>query len=458
MSDFGIRTLKEQNEHLLVLASTLGYPMTQLRANHFRSSERALTHLRHFFTEELSLRCKEWHSTCRSVSLLRSRLTQLQAVETQRNELGESLGKLEQDLLAWKGIDPAERKELRELSELASRYLGTARHTDEDAILERYELYCQLGGLIPYAEEVEHLCAAVRHYLKREEYEAESLEIDGKLNSAEIRVRSVRRGFYLAVGLCFLIVTIPLCLPFAFSLWNRLREVNLQCAQLRESRRRVDRKLELAAEGVVAAEDITSVLGERSLADVRGVLEQVKELNHEFGHMSDSTPLVTKALLKAVANRELLHRAFGDGPEAFRERLGWIVRMQEYRNRQSREILRLAEQLVSAQEEAVSLLKGYTPEILMDTVLRLEDRRDALEKGDVSPELFDSWARLCRSMPETLTKAQHVLSLVSYGEMVSNSEWHRAALAVVTASTTLNAIVAEAELSSKEFSLGQNAG
>lgn len=446
----GTKALKDQNEHLLALASVLGYPMTQLRANHFRSAERALIHLNHFFTQERALACKEWQSTQQSIALLRRRLERLTVLGQKSSNLEQEMAVLEDSLAPWREVTASERRELRNMVSEIRLVLEKAPGPVEAAILERHELYTQLKGLVPYAEEVDHLCAAVKHYARRDEYEAEKRELERKITSASERVKSVKRGFILALILCVLVVTIPLCVPFAFSLWNRLRDIRLQHAQLIETKRRVLRKLELAAEGVIAAEDITAVLGERSLADVRSVLEDVRNLHHEFTIIGENTPPLTRVLVMIGRSPELVQRIFGEGPDALRDRFAWIVRMCELRTRQSQEIVTIASDLVATRESMQQLLKGYNPQVLQETIDRLQDRLEAIEPTEVSREFFGTYARLCKGMPKSLENAQSVLSKVSYGKDVTDSEWTKAGLAIVTASTTINAMVAEAELGQKD--------
>ncbi len=450
-SALGSKSLKEQGEHLLALASVLGYPMSQLRANHFRAAERALTHLRHFFTPERALTAREWQSASQAGAKLRERLERFEKFEAFRVQREAELNQLESVLADWRALGAEDRTKLRRLLEHVRAFLDQPPSPADGAIIERHELYHQLKGLVVYAEQIDHLCAAVKHYARRDEYDAERKELETRIESAKLRERSVWRGFVLALCLCALIVTIPLCVPFAFSLWNRRREINTQHAQLIESRRRVLRKLELAAEGVVAAEDITAVLGERSLADVRSVLEDVARLHQEFTDPTESAPHLVRLLVLLDADQEVLVRACGNPPEvvaSLRERLAWYARTCDVRMRQSQELLEAAASVVRESDAMKALLKGYNPQILRDTIARLEDRMEVMEAGPVARDrdLYASYARLCRTMPRSLDAAQTVLSRVSYGHDVTESDWTKAGLAIVSASNTLGALVAAIDL------------
>lgn len=451
-SVLGAKSLKEQGEHLLTLASILGYPRSQLRANHFRAAERALIHLRHFFTPERAAAAREWQSAAQAVTRLRARLARTEELGARKAELEAELNRLEAQVVVWRSLTAEQRATVRQAMTQIRSFLDSPVLASEAEIVARHELYHQLSSLVPYAEQVDHLCAAVKHYARRDEYESERKELESRIESARIRERSVRRGFILALCLGLLVVTLPLCVPFAFSLWNRLREIASQRAQLVESRRRVLRKLELASEGVIAAEDITAVLGERSLVDVRSVLEEVRRLHQEFTQPPEASPSLTRLLVMLDREGPLLDRVCGVPPDGhhtlLRERLASMVRTCDLRARQADELAGIAAAILRTADETKSLLKGYNPEILRDTIARLEDRMEMMEAGPVAQErdLYASYARLCRSMPRSMDAAQSVLSRVSYGQEVTESDWTKAGLAVVSASNTVGALVAALEL------------
>ena len=421
--------------------------MSQLRASQFRICERNLAFLNETFKPELSLHFKEWENSRRAASSLNETLAKVTELEKSAEQLEERMSELEQKLTKWKMLPHEAKSQLKSLAKESRIYLELGTQDNDHLIIERFNLFDKLRPLVPYAEEIDHLCAAMKHYARRDEYEAERLAIQQKYLSAEARAKSVKRGFTLSLILCAAIVTLPLCIPFAFSLWNRMREIDRQIAQLVENRRRVLRKLELSDEGVIAAEDITNVLGERSLSDVRRVLEDVRELHREFGQISDRTPLTGRILVMLQSHATVIESVFGEGPASFKERIGWIIRSFDQHARDSAEIVQTANQLVEIKKTIQTTLKGYNPEILRDTLRRVEDRLTELLQVELSPELAPQLARLCKTMPDLLSRVQLALSKLSYGQDVSLSEWRRLSVDVITASTTLHAITLDSELS-----------
>ncbi len=443
-----LRTLSECSDHLAVLSGVADHSMSQLRAPHFRKAERCLTHLNHEFTEELAHAAKEWIQTKNSVRALHETLSRAQRTESQIEELNDDLTELDTALSDWRPLTSTQKEDLFQLSERAKTYLDRSDANYEEKTLGRFELYNELKPLVPYAEEVDHLCSAVKHYAKRDAYEQEKAELETKIMSAEIRCKSVRRGFFLSLVLCVLVVTIPLCVPFAFSLWNRIREIEKQLSEHTESRRRVLRRLELADEGVVAAEDITAVLGERSLSDIRSILEDVRLLHREFGASgSNQSPLSQLIVLEANL-APVLQSLFPNRPEAFRERLQWLVRHVEQKRRQSQQIAATAEEILRLQKQRQETMRGYNSEILNETVNRLELRMlecFPLQELDLEPDARLQFARLCQQLPQILNSVQGALSRISYSKEVRKAEWEHLGVEVKSASSTLKAIVLEAQ-------------
>ena len=172
---------------------------------------------------------------------------------------------------------------------------------------------------------------------------------------------------------------------------------------------------------------------------------------------SESAPPTARMLVLLDRESALLHKACGEPPEGLdglRERLAWYVRICETRARQSQELIVLAADILSTGEEIKALLKGYNPQILRDTIARLEDRMDSMAAGPFAgdKDLYSSYARLCRTMPRSMDGAQTALSRVSYGHEVSLSDWTKAGLGIVSASNTLGAIAAAMDLSEADSS------
>lgn len=448
IADF--RTLQVCSEHFVGLSSILDHQVGQLRAVHFRQAERNLTHLKHVFTAERAHEAENWLHISRSVQAMQSTLEQTEALKLQTRSLEMRMIELEAQLAPWKATEPKDKEAWNTLAQVARQYLDDPQRELEDKARERFSLYQQLKDLVVYAEEVDHLCSALKHYSKRDGYLEEKELLEKRILSAEMRLKSVKRGFFLSLILCGLIVTLPLCLPFAISLWNRIREIEKQLSQFTEERKRVLRRLDLAAEGVVAAEDITAVLGERSLSDIRNVLEEVKSLHREFGTNNPRATVLVRAITLEAEHRESLESVFGPPPAEFRTRLSWIIRNIEKKKRQINEIVQTASEILKAREKLKKILRGYNEDILIDTIERMHDRMNQIADSKWTPDLLERLMPLCTQGPLLVERVRSLLSQVSYGRCVAESDWLRLGLEVKSTSTTLNALLLEAELNERQ--------
>jgi hypothetical protein len=441
------KPLQVCSEHFVSLSSILDHRMDHLRAVHFRRAERNLTHLRHVFTSERAVEAEDWLHIHRSVQTMQATLTQTAAFKEQAAALEKRLTVLEEQLAPWKSIGQSEREAWNELVQVAREYLDAPQRDLEEKACERFNLYSQLKDLVTYAEEVDHLCSALKHYSKRDQYLEEKGALEKKIVQAELRLKSVKRGFFLSLILCVLVVTLPLCLPFGISLWSRIREIEKQLSQFTEERRRVLRRLDLAAEGVIAAEDITAVLGERSLADIRNVLEEVKALHREFGGNNPRATLLVRAIILEAAQRHSLEGLFGASPAGFRPRLEWAIQNIENKRRENAEIFETATEILKVRQMQKELLRGYNEEILRDAIERMLDRMAKITDGAWQPEILEKLMPLCKCGPQLVERVRDLLSQVSYGKSISETEWMRIGVEVKSTSTTLNALLLEAELS-----------
>lgn len=448
IADF--RTLQVCSEHFVCLSSIFDHQIGQLRAAHFRQAERNLTHLKHVFTAERAHEAENWLHISRSVQAMQSTLEQTAALKLETCNLEDRMTDLEGQLALWKAADPKDKEAWNTLAHVAGQYLDDPQTELEDKAIKRFSLYQQLKDLVVYAEEVDHLCSALKHYSKRDSYLEEKELLEKKILSAEVRLNSVKRGFFLSLILCGLIVTLPLCLPFAISLWNRIREIEKQLSRFTEERKRVLRRLDLAAEGVIAAEDITAILGERSLSDIRNVLEEVKSLHREFGSSNVRATALIRAITLDAEHRSALEAVFGQPPDEFRKRLSWIIRNIEKKKRQISEIVQTASDILRTREDLKKILRGYSEEILIDTIERMQERMNHIADSKWKQDLLERLMPLCTQGPHLVERVRSLLSQVSYGRSVAESDWLRLGLEVKSTSTTLNALLLEAELNERQ--------
>lgn len=449
MTGITFQTLNICSENLSKLSGILDFAPEDVRAVQFRIAERSLTVLNHKLDLELKFRAKEWLSLADSLGVLRAKLQDAENLQSQRSALEKQLADLEDVLKEWRGLSPEARRTWQEFDAWIREYLPKRDPILEGKAQSRFALYKQLESLVPYSEEVDHLCQAIKHYAKRDEYEQERTSLEERILTTEIRLKTVKRGFFLSLLLCVFVVTLPLCVPFAFSLWNRTREIEKQLSDASEARRRVLRRLDLAAEGVVAAEDITAVVDERSLGDIRNILLEVRDLHREFGAKSrnnDERNLLARILSRFHKLGVEAEKLFEATAEDFRENLARISRGVERMSRNCETLQGVAEQVLQLHQEHSQTLRGYDEDVIRQTILRLSCRQDELFDLPLSQETTVQLLLAVQSMPDLLARVQLAVSELSYGRMPDLKVWQRLAIEVKAASTTVNAVGVEWEM------------
>lgn len=440
--------LQDVADQLNVLAGTLQSPARALKAQSIRKAEKALVGLEAFFTIELTQEARQWLKAGESLKVLEERLAQLEAMESEMTSLDERRGKLMEAMDSWARLSESERARIQHQARLIGSHTLEGLERTEGHILNRFQRYNALRALLPYADNAEYLCDAIFHYENRQKYEDNLQRLEEKKEQALERHRSVRRGFFLALGLCALIVTIPLCAPFAFSLWSRLKEIEQQIANMDETRRREKRRLQAADEGVVASQDIREVLGNVSLEHVRRTLAEVRELRGEFQRSEQNSSVTAGFLAFLDLYRGKLEMLFGTVPQEPSETFAWFTsRVNEMHNIENElgQLNTSREQLTSRSRE---LVKGYSAEILRSSIARLRAMRVGVFRlgSDLDVETKLLLAGVCQALPETLKHAREALGLVSHGYNVDESYWRRLHFELASLSNTLNACLVNLSL------------
>ncbi|NBO39444.1 hypothetical protein EBU99_12775 [bacterium] len=415
--------LSRLGTQLGVLAVTFAQQPNDLRAVHIRRSERSLLTLEEFARGPFPEEASQWLRGKDAYSVLAQRLERVELlnneIETQKSEIET----LTNTLRLWNSLQDAERQKFLQNHQRTKQFIEQNLAHAESHILHKYARYKTLNRLMPYADNAEHLCDAIFHFQNRERYEENIQRIEQRRENANERLASVKRGFNLALFMCILIVSIPLCAPVAFSLWNRKREIENQLANMAESQRREERRLQIADEGVIAAEEIKDILGDVPLETVRRTLEELRELRSEF-QRAEKNPSVTAALVSFVdLYKPRLKELFGEFPDDMAQAFAWFKsEVDKVLNVEAERASWLAK-MSDSQAKMRKLLKGHSDVILRDSYARIKkiiDENFAIDlEDDYKTELAKHFSRL----PSVLQESRVLLSQVSHGQPVHLQAW-----------------------------------
>jgi hypothetical protein len=432
--------------HLGVLAATSSQEPRELRAVHIRRAERALLVLEEFVRSPIPNEARQWLQAKDAYKVLSQRLAAVELLQSDMSRLQSEIDDLSNTLRLWNVLQDVERQKFLLNHQRAKQFLEQNLAHAESHILHKYARYKTLNRLLPYADNAEHLCDAIFHFQNRERYEENIQRIEQRRENALERMASVKRGFNLALFLCFLVVSIPLCAPVAFSLWNRKREIENQLANMAELRRREERRLQIADEGVIAAEEIKDILGEAPLETVRRTLEELRELRSEF-QRAEKNPSVTAGLVSFVdLYKPRLKELFGPLPENMASTFAWFKQEVDRLLNVEAERAALVARLQESKEKLARLMKGHNEVILRDSFARVKTIID--ENFDIELEL-EYKAELAKNiikLPDLLREMRVLLSQISYGQMVDMVVWREIHRWMLNLETNFQAMALEMSL------------
>ncbi|MFZ9520148.1 MAG: hypothetical protein ACO3A4_06685 [Silvanigrellaceae bacterium] len=429
-----------------VLAATFSQQPTAMRAAQIRRAERALVAMEEFARGPLTEEAGQWLRAKDAYRVLHERLVDFErhkhSIETLQSEIDD----LTKTLRLWNGLQEAERQKFQQNHARARQFVEQNLGLAESHILHKYSRYKALNRLMPYADNAEHLCDSIFHFQNRVRYEENIQKIEQRRENALERLASVKRGFNLALIMCILIVSLPLCVPVAFSLWNRKREIEHQLANMLESQRREERRLQIADEGVIAAEEIREILGEVPLDTVRRTLEELRELRSEFQRV-DKNPSVTAALVSFMdLYKPRLRELFGEVPDDMAVAFSWfkdeVDRVLNVEAERASLMARQAEMSASSRR----LVKGHGEAVLRDS----HDRVKAIIEENFNVALTEDYksdlARYIVRLPDLLQSARVLLSRVSHGQIVDGTLMKDVYRWALTIESNFNAMALELQL------------
>lgn len=446
MNSLSLPVLRDTADQFATLAGILQTPSSAMKAHAIRKADKALVSLEAFFTTTLMEDSIQWKRANEALAVLLRRLEKIQEWNEVAANLKENINKIEDLNNKWLALSGEERAKFSAQARLAKQYIDGNTALHEAHIINRYERLRAVQPLVPFADNAEVLCEAIHHFQNRERYEENISKLQVKVEQGEERLKSVKRGFYLAAALCILLVTIPLCLPFAFSLWTRRKEIEKQIANTRESIRREERRLVAADEGVIAHQEIKDVLGDAPLEQIRLVLAEVKELRSEFhGHQVASSH--TASLLSFLEqNRTKLEELFGsvelNPPQCFH----WLVEKISIALSNQGELERLRFKLHEANSAHNHMLKGHSMHVLERSIAQLfEVKQQSLSIG-VEDDLKREFADLCIRSPEILRSVRETLWQLSRCHPVEDAHWKFLQTQTEIMSNVFNACIVNMEV------------
>lgn len=447
MTTLSLSALRDNADHLATLAGVFQTNPADLKAQAIRKADKSLVALEALFSAELIQSASQWLKARESKAVLQKRLESLVNLKKEIESYESKVTALKDQMIKWSEMGSSDKNDILQKAAIAKQYLHNKNEIAEAHILHKFRRFNALKNLVPYSDNVDLLCESIHHYQNREKYEENIQKLHAKIDQGQVRLHSVKRGFVLAIIFCIFLVTIPLCGPFAYSLWVRRREIELQISNSQESLRREERRLEAADEGVIAQQEIKTILGDLPLEQIRNILNEVRDLRAEFNaHIGAQTNPTVQLLMFLETYQEKIVAVFGAIPldpiEAFR----WLVSVTEDTQQNENKLASLESELNVIQSKLKSLTKGHSQQILQDALNRLADIEVSSFLVPFEESLKIDFAKVIQSCQNTLHSARELLWMICNGQSVDLHYWSQVQTNIESMSNTFNACVLSAEI------------
>ncbi len=446
--------LRETADQFSVLAGTLQMKPFELKAKQIRFADRALTSMDSFFSHKLVKEAKQWRESKKALHILEHKCKLLENKTREIESLERRIEEFKTNTKAWFDLSDDERDKIIINSNRAQDFLLNQEQSAEQYVLHRYKRFLALEPLTPYADNAHYLCESLFHFENRNKYEAHIEKLEDKVSKAQDRLKTVSRGFWIAIVFCLFIFTIPICFPFSLSLWKRKRNIESQIVNVKESIRREQKRLIAADEGAVLSVEIRDILGNISLEVVRDILLEVRELRVEFLGPDRTSSSAVLLLHFLAQNREKLTEIFGVMPEEPMEMFFWLTEnVNKYQNTQTH-IHQLQSQKELLDQQVKQLTKGYSKTLLDASLYNLKNITATIFLLPFDDEEKEIFCDICLQVPSVISKVREVLYYLSRQQTIHISYWNALALQVQAHSNMFSLCVLHGQYASEKNSLG----
>jgi hypothetical protein len=428
------------------LVGVLQMDPQELKATHIRKCEKSFFLLEEFLNQETHNSALNWLRTRKAIDVLDLRLQKVSILTTQAAKVEASLQRLQEDLSDFQSLSETKQNQLEKFYHLTVRYLAEKRHFIESATVHRYERFQKLKGLVQYADNATFLCDAIRHFENRDKYEENRKLLVQKQSSALARLQNVRRGFYLAVIFCLLIVTLPICGPFAYSLYRRKKTIEFQIANLGEVLKRETKRIQIADEGVVAAQEIREILGVVSLEQVSQTLTEVGELRREFMSFQPSQSQTAVLVHFFESEDQALRCLFGTPPSEVVERITWFHDNFEVLSEKSANERKWTQQKTEIEQKIIALLGGRSESKVKESLVSLQLQAQQEPYPWIETQSLLDFISAVETLPSTLFSFREFLWKITHGMSIDLLAWKKLGTALGSQANVLSATSLELSL------------
>ena len=211
-----------------------------------------------------------------------------------------------------------------------------------------------------------------------------------------------------------------------------------------------------ADEGALIAQEMKEILGNVSLEHIRDLLMEVKELRSEFLGLNKTASSTALLLNFLETKKDDLIKVFGEIPSTIIESIHWFLKsVNQYQNTEAI-ILDLEEQKNKLKSQKNQFLKGYSKEILENSIDNLNGVKMSLFHFPFEEETKVFFADLCIHIPAFLNQAREILYYVSRNQPFDVFYWDFLKSKIQSYSNTFSLCILDGEICGSKSSLSVN--
>lgn len=433
-------------DQLAIVAHILETNPFYLRSKQIRQVDKALGILENYLNPEFIKEAKFWKDSHEGLQVLKKKLESIDQTQLKIVSLEKEIDELKILTRPWYALEDTIRDLIIQQNKRAVEFLKNQGDITEASVIERYHRSIELQDLFVYADRAPHLCDAILHYTQKERYQQNLLKLRDRIDAANKQIKTIRRGFWMALVLCLFIATVPICLPFAITLWQRKQRLYNHLMIYEDLKNREQKRSELAEEGYSITHEIRAIVGDVSYEAIRNLLMEAKDLKSEF-HDSNRFLSVCAVILNFIdGHKKILIPLFGNMPEHPKDRFLWLIKnVQKFENAHKKleSFEHLRRELYLRKKQ---ITKGYERETLTSSITQLKISMDSVMKVslDISNKIIFNDFSL--KAPESFKKIRETIFYVSQNYDVDLTTWNNLHIQIQDYARQLAIFVLDAEI------------
>jgi len=447
MHHYSLLQLREMADSLAVMAQILETNPFYLRSTQIRQVDKTLRLLEVLTPIEVVNEAKIWKESNKALNILKNKLDTVDDTQKRIEEIEENIIDAKTKVREWYLLDEEERALITQYAKRSEDFLTKQGDIREADVIARYHRSLELKNLFVYADRAPYLCDALYHHTQEAHYKQNIEKLDLRIKSVHTRIKSINNGLWIALALCALVATIPICLPFSLSLWGRKQKLKSHLIIYEDLQEREEKRLELGKDGEKIIKEIQDLRGDLSIDSIKDLLIESKDLKAEF-HNSEKFLSICAMILSFIdSNQDLLVKVFGEIPTNPQNRFAWLsekVRCSED-NYNELASLQLLKQDFSLKKKQAT--KGYKRSILLEGITELKSSMENIFNNPLSFEHKLSLSEVCIQLPEMTKKIREIIYSISQGHEIDVDVWNNLKSCLQQYSYDLALYVLDAEIS-----------